>query len=226
MNRTIYLHGFASGPQSSKGQFFHAKFAERGWPLELPDLTEGDFENTTLSRQLGVLDRLAGAGPVILVGSSMGGYLAALFAARRPERVQAVVLLAPAFGMAKRWAGTLDAATLRDWKERGWREVYHYGEKQNRRISYQLIEDGMKYEDFPAVRQPALVIHGRRDETVDYRLSEQFAGGHENIRLVLYDSDHQLLDVLEGMWWEVCTFIEAVPEVDGRPVRNPPDRVK
>jgi len=207
MTRFLYLHGFASGPQSSKGQFFQQRFAASGYSLELPELTEGDFENSTISQQLGLIERLIGDDTVVLMGSSMGGYLAALFAARNPARVARVVLLAPAFGLARRWVESLDAQTMRDWRERGWRTVYHYGEKQDRRISYALISDGEQYEDFPSVSQPALVFHGRRDESVDCRLSEQFAAGRPNVELVLFDSDHQLLDVLEPMWERVRAFL-------------------
>ena len=78
----IYLHGFASSPQSSKARYFTEKFAAIGRTVQTPDLTEGDFEHTTLSQQLAFLDKSMGDQPAILMGSSMGGYLAALFAAR------------------------------------------------------------------------------------------------------------------------------------------------
>lgn len=210
MYRLVYLHGFASGPTSGKGQFFRRRFAELGHELELPDLTEGDFEHTTLSRQLAFLEDLVGTAPAILLGSSLGGYLAALFAARHPERVPGVALLAPAFGLARRWADSLDEETLRQWRQDGWRYVYHFGEKQVRRIGYGLIEDGLQYEEFPDVRRPALVIHGRRDEAVDHRLSVRFAEGRPNCELVLYDSDHQLLDVLDPMWGRTQEFVMRV----------------
>ncbi len=203
MHRLIYLHGFASGPQSSKGQFFRQRFAEMGRPVELPDLTQGDFQHTTLTQQLRCLDTLVGNGPAILLGSSLGGYLAALFAAGHRQRVLGVVLLAPAFGFARRWAESLGEQTMQEWRECGWRSVYHYGEKQERRIGYGLLGDGLQYEEFPEVRQPALVLHGRRDQAVDHRLSVRFAEGHPNVELILYDSDHQLLDVLEPMWEQV-----------------------
>ena len=45
--RIVYLHGFASSPQSSKAQFFAAKFCEAGVPFEAPDLDGGDFERLT-----------------------------------------------------------------------------------------------------------------------------------------------------------------------------------
>jgi hypothetical protein len=206
--RYIYLHGFASGPQSSKGRFFRERLLETGAALELPDLTEGNFERSTLGQQLRCLKRLVGDDNAVLLGSSMGGYVAALFAARRPERVSRVVLLAPAFGLARRWTEQLGEETVRQWRERGWRMIHHYGFGDERRIGYELIREGLQYEEFPDVRQPALVAHGRRDESVDYRLSERFAAGRPNLRLLLYDSDHQLLDVLEPIWDEVRRFLK------------------
>ena len=206
----FYLHGFASGPDSSKGQFFRQRFAELGYELKLPDLTEGDFENTTLARQLVLLDRLAGTAPAVLIGSSMGAYLAALFAARHPKRVPGVVLLAPAFDLARNWAASLGEDVVREWRERRRRQVYHWGEKQVRNLSYSLMEDALRYEAFPDVRQPALVVHGRADETVDHRLSVRFAEGRPNAEVVLYDSDHQLQNVLEEIWERVRQFTAEI----------------
>jgi len=208
----FYLHGFASGPDSSKGQFFRQRFAELGYELQLPDLTEGDFENTTLSRQLALLDRVVGASPAVLIGSSMGAYLAALFAARHPRRVPGVVLLAPAFDLGLYWAASLGEDVVREWRERGQRQVYHFGEKQIRNLSYRLLEDALQYEGFPDVRQPALVVHGRADETVDHRLSLRFAEDRSNAEVVLYDSDHQLLNVLDEIWERVRKFTAEIPE--------------
>ena len=210
MLRLVYLHGFASGPQSSKGQFLQQRWAEIGRRLELPDLTQGDFEHSTLTQQLTFLDTLLGSDPAILLGSSLGGYLAALFAAGHRQRVPGLVLLAPAFGFARRWAESLGEQTMREWRERGWRPIYHYGEKQERRIGYGLLGDGLQYEEFPEVRQAALVIHGRHDQSVDHRLSVRFAEGRPNVELILYDSDHQLLDVLEPMWERVREFVAGL----------------
>src|SRR3712207_248123 len=94
--RVLYLHGFASGPSSGKAQFFRARLAERGVQLEIPDLVEGDFENLTITGQLAVIERTARGDPVVLMGSSLGGYLAALYASSHPE-VTKLILMAPAF---------------------------------------------------------------------------------------------------------------------------------
>src|SRR5580698_8080809 len=104
----IYLHGFASGPQSGKAQYFRCRFAELGTEMHIPDLNEGAFESLTLSRQLRVIESIAHGDDVRLIGSSMGGYLAALYAARHPEVTQ-LVLLAPAFDFARRWRNMLGA---------------------------------------------------------------------------------------------------------------------
>ena len=102
MSRLLYLHGFASGPASKKARIFRDRFADAGIQLNVPDLAAGDFENLTITAQLGVVEREAGGGPVRLIGSSMGGYLAALYASRHPE-TERMVLLAPAFDFVRRW---------------------------------------------------------------------------------------------------------------------------
>lgn len=102
MSRVIYLHGFASGPSSKKARFFAERFAQLGIGLEIPDLAENDFEHLTISGQLRVIERLSRGESTTLIGSSMGGYVSALYAARHAE-VEKLVLLAPAFAFLKRW---------------------------------------------------------------------------------------------------------------------------
>jgi predicted esterase YcpF (UPF0227 family) len=66
--RTLYLHGFASGPASSKAAFFRDRIPS----LEVPDLAAGDFEHLTVTSQLDVIERVAAGDPVSLIGSSLG----------------------------------------------------------------------------------------------------------------------------------------------------------
>jgi pimeloyl-ACP methyl ester carboxylesterase len=207
VDRLIYLHGFASSPQSSKARFFGEKFAALGRSVETPDLTEGDFEHSTLSQQMALLDTFVGDQRAVLMGSSMGGYLAALYAARHKRTISRVVLMAPAFGLAVRWTRSLGFEAMGEWQRLGYRDVFHYGQNRQARVSYNLIADGLQYEEFPYVQCPALVIHGIRDESVDYKLSTRFCEGRPNAELVLYDSDHQLLDKLDPMWERVSKFL-------------------
>lgn len=209
MRPVLYLHGFASGPQSSKGLYFERRFAELGVAVDLPDLAGGDFEHLTITGQLEVIGRrVRELGPEVVIGSSLGGYLAALYAARHPGVFQALVLLAPGFGFAQRWPKTLGEETARLWRKRGWMEIYHYGLKRECRLGYQLLEDGLQYEEYPAVIDPTLVIHGSRDEVVDPDWSREFAQGKPNVMLHIVDSDHQLLDVLDPVWEMVRQFLK------------------
>lgn len=200
MNRIVYLHGFASSPHSSKARFFGRKFAGLGIPFAVPDLAAGDFEHLTITGQLRVIDDACRGEAVTLMGSSLGGYLAALYAARHPA-VDRLVLLAPAFCFGTRCSQLFGAP------QDGFLSVYHYGEGRQRRLSFDLAKDGALYEDFPAFPQPALILHGTRDPVVPVSLSEQFAASHPNARLARFDSGHELTDVLEPMWSAVREFL-------------------
>jgi pimeloyl-ACP methyl ester carboxylesterase len=204
--RILYLHGFASGPTSKKAQFFKERFEEIGISLEVPDLAERDFEHLTISSQLAVLERAANSQPVSLIGSSMGGYLAALYAARHPE-AHKLVLMAPAFHFATRWPETLGEEEMRRWETTGWRNVFHYGEQREKRLSYALIENGLHYEGFPDFPQQALIFHGTRDDIVPASFSVEYSSRHPNVELELLDSGHELLDALEIIWQKTRAFL-------------------
>ena len=140
------------------------------------------------------------------MGSSMGGYLAALYAARHPE-VSRVMLLAPAFGFARRWRLRLGEDKVAEWRRTGSLPMYHYGEKKESSVGYALLEDGMTYEDYPDVRQPVLIFHGRNDDVVPFEYSEEFAARHPQTTLRIMDSGHELTDVTETMWAEARPFL-------------------
>src|SRR6476469_4734739 len=140
MMRILYLHGFASSPRSRKATFFKEQLDRQGIPVSIPDLATGDFRNLTLTGQLRAIEREAGGDSVFLIGSSMGGYLAALYAARRRE-VTGIILLAPAFRFRRRWAEVMGAEDFERWKQTGETLVYHYGEDREVPLGYQLMQD-------------------------------------------------------------------------------------
>ena len=118
MTRIVYLHGFASTPLSTKAQFFKRHFAAADF--EIPQLDKGNFETLTVTSQLQVVDQAVHSDPVILMGSSLGGYLAALYASRHAN-VERLVLLAPAFEFPARWRQRFSGAEFEEWR-RDWRE--------------------------------------------------------------------------------------------------------
>src|SRR5438128_1859422 len=97
--RTVfYLHGFVSSPRSTKVQYFMRMLAAQGVDVRCPDFNEPEFRTMTMTRMLEQLDAQLSAapGPAALIGSSLGGALAILAAARFGARVDRLVLLAPA----------------------------------------------------------------------------------------------------------------------------------
>lgn len=206
MTRIVYLHGFASGPQSSKARYFRALLESAGASVEIPDLADGDFENITITGQLAVIDHTVAGHPVALIGSSLGGYLAALYAARH-EQVKRVVLMAPAFGFAKRWPERLGPAEVAAWRRTGTIDVFHYADNRNRKLGYQLLADGERFEAYPDFTQPALIFHGAHDDAVPARYSEEFAADHPNAALEVLDAGHDLLNVLDYMAPKILRFL-------------------
>lgn len=211
MTPIVYLHGFASSPASKKAQYFKQKLEGCGATVTVPDLAAGDFEHLTLSGQLRVIEAAAEGRRISLIGSSMGGYLAAIYAARHPE-VERVVLLAPAFRFAFRWAETIGDRQMAEWQCTGQLPVFHYAEGRTLPVGYALYEDGAQFEEFPDVKQPVLVFHGEHDTVVPAAYSRQFAQERPNVELHVVDSDHELLDVLEPMWDRVRLFLSTPPK--------------
>ena len=196
----VYIHGFASSPQSRKAQAFRQALAAKGVSVETPAMDRGEFEHLTISGQLAVLESVIGEKSVCLIGSSMGGYLAALYAASHPA-VTKLVLLAPAFGFARRWGERIGTPKPPDF------EVFHYGEQRMRRVHYGLIEDALRFPGAPDFVQPARIFHGIHDETVPIEYSRDFAAAHPNARLTELDSDHELLNVLDRIVDKAVPFL-------------------
>jgi len=121
------------------------------------------------------------SGPVRLIGSSMGGYLAALVAARDP-RVEALVLMAPAFDIQAGWRARYGEAKLAEWRRLGARPTFHYAHGTERPIGYGLYEDMGRHDPRPRISVPALVFIGRRDDVVDPAAVEAVANRRRLIR--------------------------------------------
>jgi pimeloyl-ACP methyl ester carboxylesterase len=202
----IYLHGFASSPASRKAQYFAAKLRELGASVEVPSLESEGFANLTVTGQLRVIQQCAAGRPVRLIGSSMGGYLAALYASLHLE-VEKLLLLAPAFGFAERWQLRLGETTFAQWRSTGFLEVPHYATNTVQKVGFGLISDGLQYPAEPAFSQPALIYHGIQDDVVPVEYSRHFAAAHPNATLHEKPSGHELTDVMEEIWNESRHFL-------------------
>lgn len=99
-------------------------------------------------------------GPGLLVGSSMGAIVAAWLAARRPEGIDGLVLLAPAIGFLSRLAADGRLTTTEG------REVV---------LSDRVVRDLAGYDEreLPGrLDLPVLIVHGSEDEVVPAALGQ------------------------------------------------------
>lgn len=198
MPALIYLHGFASSPASVKAGFFRDHFERWGIDCRVLDLNEPSFSTLTLSRSIGrVLDEvgtLPEREPLALMGSSLGGLVAAQSAARLPGRVAALVLMAPAFHAPVIWERLLGPEEMGRWRATGWLSVEHPAYPRPQPLHYAFYEDLRRQDTAPpAVDCPSLVFHGRRDDVVDPPVSREFGQRNPSARVVLLEDGHDLL---------------------------------
>ncbi len=200
----IYLHGFGSGPQTAKGTALGRRLAGAARTYAIPDLEGGDFFSLTMER---IFDRavaaVAGAPggdePVLVIGSSLGGYTAAMLAAeRRLPRAVALLLIAPAFGFGKRWGERLGADAVAAWRQTGSRPFFHHASGKEQPLGAGFLTSCERLPAFPTPPAiPVTIIHGRGDDTVDWRMSRNYVDQSEQngvIEFHLIDGDHRLME--------------------------------
>jgi hypothetical protein len=146
-----------------------------------------------------------------LIGSSLGGTLAILAAARFAKRIDRLVLLAPAVMFAKPGHHLLPPERIEEWRRNGVLHFHHYAYGEERPLDFAFYQDSLDYDAFEApVVQPTIVLQGLRDASVDYRTVEAFARARPNVTLSLLDDDHQLTASLPRIWNGVAAFLELL----------------
>lgn len=205
----IWLGGFKSDMDGTKAIALETWAAENKAPYIRFDYfghgqSSGEFTAGTISRwledTLAVLDQL-GKGPQVLIGSSMGGWLALLAALARPERVAGLLLIAPAPDFTEDLMWNTYSPSVRAQLEAG--KPYHEPTEYDDEpyiITPELIRDGRKHlimRSEIAIDCPVRIVHGQRDPDVPWERSLQLA---ERLRstdvdiLYLKSGDHRLSD--------------------------------
>ncbi|MFB2934413.1 YqiA/YcfP family alpha/beta fold hydrolase [Aerosakkonemataceae cyanobacterium BLCC-F154] len=206
----IYLHGFASSPNSAKANYLRDRFNQIQIPLTIPDLNQSDFTHLTMTRQLHQVRTIfpPSPTPVTLIGSSFGG-LTSAWLGETELQCQKLVLLAPAFTFLSLWLSALGEKTVKSWHTEGFLPVYHYGEKRSLPLSYDFVTDLKQYSETDIKRQiPTLIIHGINDGVIPIQASRNFAASRPWIKLIELDSDHSLANVFPEIWQEISTFCQ------------------
>jgi pimeloyl-ACP methyl ester carboxylesterase len=202
----VFLCGLRSDMGGTKASRLRALAEARGWAFTRFDYrghgrSSGRFEEGTIGAWLDdallVLDRLV-EGRFLLIGSSMGGWLALLAALARPERLSGLVLLAPAPDFPRRLILPSLSPEERAALERD--GVVHlpseYGEPLP--VTRRLVEESAAHELLHGpipLACPVHVLHGRRDADVPLALSLELVALLPRARVTLEpveDGDHRL----------------------------------
>lgn len=203
----VWLGGFRSDMTGAKAAHLAAWARAEGRAFVRFDYrghgrSGGDFERLGigdwLQDALAVLDTQTD-GPAVLVGSSMGGWLALLAALARPEKLCGLALVAPAADFTQRliWDG-MDGQARREIEETGaWRRPSAYGDGDYV-ITRTLIDSGQAHLLLHApipIAAPVRILHGMQDPDVPWRLSLEIAERLESpdVRVCLVKAgDHRL----------------------------------
>jgi len=184
--------------------------------MRVPDLNPRDFlawrPEATLARvesDLAAVCRSGGQPRAWLVGSSFGGYLAAMAAERQPQRVAGMILLAPAFRFADLLRLALGPDAMERWRTAGSTPFCHYGEQREIQVGYRFYEEVARWPGEPGpAGSPALVVHGMRDEAVPIAYSRAWAATRPQARLIETPDDHSLAASLDEILGIAASFIE------------------
>lgn len=203
----VWLGGFRSEMSGTKAQALADWALARSRAFLRFDylghgVSSGAFETGTIGRwredALAVIDALT-EGPLVLVGSSMGGWLAVLAALARPERVQALVLIAPAADftealMAPEIPPEGRAALARNGV---WLRPSLYGDPYP--VTARLLEEGKVWSVLTGatipITAPVRILQGGEDPDVPWRHALRLAEaleGPDVVFTLIRDGDHRL----------------------------------
>ncbi|SNT68385.1 alpha/beta hydrolase [Amphiplicatus metriothermophilus] len=203
----VWLGGFRSDMTGTKASFLAdwARRRERTYvrfDYSGHGASDGAFEDGCISDwtadALAVLDGLT-AGPQILVGSSMGGWIATLLARARPERLAGLVYIAPAPDFTEElfW-NSLDEDDRARLEREGRLELPSDYAPEPDVVTWKLIEDGRRNRVLGApidLAVPVRILQGMKDTDVPWRHAMRLAETIRSPDLLVTltgDGDHRL----------------------------------
>jgi pimeloyl-ACP methyl ester carboxylesterase len=203
----VWLGGFKSDMTGTKAQALADWAHERHRAYVRFDYfghgaSTGDFAAGTISRwrrdAMAVMAELT-QGDLVLVGSSMGGWIACLAAMVIPERIKGMVLIAPAPDFTEKLMGPEIPPEGRAALEADgvWLRPSEYGDPYP--ITRNLLEDGARWsilggEPIP-LTMPVRILQGGNDPDVPWRHALELANGlkgEDVVFTLIKDGDHRL----------------------------------
>lgn len=203
----VYLTGFRSDMLGTKVINLEVYCEQKGLSFTCFDYSghgrsDGRFEDGTITQwlndTLAIIDNLT-SGPLILIGSSMGGWLMTLAALKRPERIHGLIGIATACDFTEKlmW-DALTPSRKELMRQQGYLIRSTPYNPEGWPITLTLIEDGRHHLllDRPiAINRPVRLLHGLDDTDVPWSFSQKLQQQliSEDVTLTLIKAgDHRL----------------------------------
>jgi predicted esterase YcpF (UPF0227 family) len=186
----LYLHGFRSGPQSTKAQLMRAACAQRGMPFDCPQLPVSPGQAAQLAHHRATQYLPA---ELTIVGSSLGGYYATWLAELVGCRA---VLLNPAVNPARDLANyvTDGRGPLAHWHTQEPLEFHSRYLDELRELTVAV----------PTRRGRYLLVAATGDEVLDWR---EMSGHYRGCRQIILQGSNHAIDEFESLIPELFDFI-------------------
>jgi pimeloyl-ACP methyl ester carboxylesterase len=197
----VFLHGLASARVGVKSNALLARAQQQGRGFARFDFrghgnSEGVLGQVTLSEYIAdTVAVLQHVGDSILVGSSLGGLVAAFCASQQSGLVKGLLLLSPALGFLPH----LEQRMQVDGR-------LQTSEGRSYPIAPRVLDDARTLDEIGLpgrLPMPVFVAHGTADDVIPVSLSERFVAAvpHEHKELMLVaDGDHRLADPIEQIY--------------------------
>lgn len=202
----VWLSGFRSDMTGTKVVELEAWAQQHGHGFLAFDYTghgvsDGEFAESNIGvwRQdvLDMIDALT-EGPQILVGSSMGGWMALLAAVARPDNVAGLVLSAPAPDFTEKlmWPGLSTEEQTAILEAGVYLQPSDYGDPLP--LTRHLFEDGKRWQlldELISFDGPVRILQGMQDPDVPWEHAKRLVMGMSSEDIVfnlVKDGDHRL----------------------------------
>lgn len=201
----VFLPGFRSDMTGNKAQYLAAQCHKRGQSCLLLDYSGhgasgGKFEDGSIGQwiqdALTIIDH-ATQGPLVVVGSSMGGWIALHVALERPDRVVGMLGIAAAPDFTRDIKRRLSPEYRADLERQGFFSVpSEYGDELI--ITQHLLDDGEDQsllDKAPDLRIPLILVQGKLDPDVPWQRAEEIRAAFKDAQVeIVYieDGDHRL----------------------------------
>lgn len=202
----MFLGGYRSDMNGTKATYLEEQCKARGQGYVRFDysghgLSGGTFEEGTIGRwlkdALAILDHVA-QGPVVLVGSSMGGWIALLVARSRGAMVKALIGIAAAPDFTEDIYCRLNGAQRQELEENGVAYVPNDYSDQPYAFTKEFYSEAKNHlllTETRSVDYPMRFIQGGQDEDVPWQTAVKIQNAYEGAEsdiVIVEDGDHRL----------------------------------